>query len=213
MTIACRPVPARMPARMPAMRLSALLGALPVALLAALLAGCAAASAPPPVAAVAGPQLSPAEIVANALRDAATAEQAGDTAALARAVDVLDRAGAKVLDESGEDPLPGWRAQVPQTQAQAPWRGRPLGPGYRSGRLTGGGRDSFAQLFLSGTGASISLCAPNGDRLALRVLDPQARPVCNGQANCRWVPLFTQRYTIEVQNLGNADARYFLVVG
>ena len=29
---------------------------------------------------------------------------------------------------------------------------------------------------------------------------------------CRWVPLFTQRYTIEVANLGQEDARYFLVV-
>lgn len=82
--------------------------------------------------------------------------------------------------------------------------------------LNPGERETFNQLFLSGTGASIALSAPTGDRLALKVLDPQAKPICTDEtgkgALCHWVPLFTQRYTIEVTNLGKDDARYFLVV-
>ena len=83
-------------------------------------------------------------------------------------------------------------------------------------RIAAGGRDSFAQLFLSGTASTIAISAPSGDRVALSVMDKDDKPVCKREGArggaCRWVPLFTQRYTIEVQNLGASDARYFLVI-
>lgn len=158
---------------------------------------------------------NPAAALARAFADAADAEAKGDAKALAKAVRVIDASGSRPLVESTGDPLPGWRNRA--VAAGAPvYRGRPLGPGYRSGLLNPGGRETFNQLFLSGTGASIALSAPTGDRLALRVLDPQAKPICTDETGrggmCRWVPLFTQRYTIEVSNLGKGDARYFLVV-
>lgn len=179
------------------------------------LAACAhAADDAPPAAA----PVTRAEVLARALARAAEAEAAGEQtsaagSAQARAVSLVDRLGARALD-GGEDPVPAWRSAA--VHADPVMRGRPLGPGYRSGRIPAGRSESFAQLFLSGTGASITLSAPNGGRVAMRVIDPQAKTVCKGEANragtCRWVPLFTQRYTIEVANLGQEDARYFLVV-
>ena len=179
---------------------------------AAALAGCAASAqtevASTPAALTRGQQL------ADALAAAAAAEKAGDRAALTRAVALIDRMGARPLEGMGEDPVALWRAN--SASGEQPMRGRPLGPGYRSGRIPAGGAESFAQLFLSGAGASIALSAPNGGRVAMRVSDPQAKTVCKGEANrgstCRWVPMFTQRYTIEVANLGAEDVRYFLVV-
>lgn len=159
--------------------------------------------------------VNPAMQLARAFAEAADAETAGDAKALARAVRVIDASGSRPLAESNADPVPGWRSRTAGA-GNPPYRGRPLGPGYRSGLLNPGARETFNQLFLSGTGASIALSAPTGDRLALKVLDPQAKPICTDEtgkgAMCRWVPLFTQRYTIEVTNLGKGDARYFLVV-
>ncbi len=179
----------------------------------ALVVGGCANSAPPIAASSQIPAATRAQQVAAALDEAAQADASGNKAALSHAVAVLDRTGAHALD-GGIDPLPAWRARA--GNAPPPMRGSPLGPGYRSGRISVGGRDSFAQLFLSGTGASIALSSPSGDRVSLRVLDPQAHPICDDgnkkDRMCRWVPLFTQRYTIEVLNTGASDARYFLVV-
>ncbi|MDE2595238.1 MAG: hypothetical protein KGL44_00020 [Sphingomonadales bacterium] len=177
------------------------------------LTGCAASAQSDPMATTPATPLSRGEMLAGALAQAASAEQAGDRRALSHAVGVIDRLGAHPLD-GADDAVSPWRTVA--LQDMPPLRGRPLGPGYRSGRIPAGGTESISQLFLSGTGASIALSAPNGGRVAMRVIDPQAKTVCKGEANhggtCRWVPLFTQRYTIEVANLGAEDVRYFLVV-
>lgn len=182
--------------------------------LAAMLTASACASVPAGSAEAAGEQ-SVAVRLANALADAADAEGRGDTKTLAKAVQMIDGSGSHPLEASPSDPLPAWR-DAARGEATPPYRGRPLGPGYRSGKLGVGGRESFSQLFLSGTRATIALSAPTGDKLALRVLDPQAKPICTDESGrgglCKWVPLFTQRYTIEVMNRGAGDARYFLVV-
>jgi len=174
-----------------------------------------AAAAATGLPAVAKDAVNPAQQLAHAFADAADADARGDGKALAKAVRVIDASGSRPITESSSDPLPAWRERVAGA-GSPPYRGRPLGPGYRSGLLNPGERETFNQLFLSGTGASIALSAPTGDRLALKVLDPQAKPICTDEtgkgALCRWVPLFTQRYTIEVTNLGKDDARYFLVV-
>lgn len=186
--------------------------------LASILCLSLAACAGKPVQTASAPSVpSPAtraELIAQALEEAAAADAAGDAQGLARALRVVDAAGARPIAEVGEDPVPAWRSRA--TDAEPPLRGRPLGPGYRSGRIAAGGRDSFAQLFLSGTASTIAISAPSGDRLALSVVDKDDKPICKREGArggaCRWVPLFTQRYTIEVQNLGPSDARYFLVI-
>lgn len=181
---------------------------------AAALTASACASVPAGSAEAAS-ELSVAVRLANALADAADAAGRGDTKSLAKAVQLIDGSGSHPLEASPSDPLPAWRAAA-RGDATPPYRGRPLGPGYRSGKLGVGGRESFSQLFLSGSAATIALSAPTGDKLALRVLDPQSKPICTDESGrgglCKWVPLFTQRYTIEVMNRGAGDARYFLVV-
>ena len=178
------------------------------------LAACAGKPVPTASAPPASSPATRAELIALALEDAAAADAAGDAQGLARALRVVDAAGARPLEPAGEDPVAGWRTRA--ADAEPPLRGRPLGPGYRSGRIAAGGRDSFAQLFLSGTASTIAISAPSGDRVALSVVDKDDKPVCKREGArggaCRWVPLFTQRYTIEVQNLGPSDARYFLVI-
>jgi len=155
------------------------------------------------------------ERVALALASAQSAQARSDRDELARALGVIGRAGARPLDDwHGADPVPAWRALVPEN-VSTPMRGSPLGPGYRTGQVSAGRSDSFEQVFLSGKKASIALSTPGDTPLSLQVLDADRKPVCStGDARraCRWVPLFTQRYVIEVRNSGNRVADYFLVV-
>ena len=95
-------------------------------------------------------------------------------------------------------------------------RGRPLGPGFRSGSLPPGESEQLEQVFLSGKRASVALSAPSGARLKLEVADRSQEAVCGKEGNpthCQWVPLFTDRYRIRIVNPGRTEVRYFLVVG
>lgn len=154
------------------------------------------------------------ERVALALAAAQTAQSSSDRAGLARALGVIERSGARPLDDwKGPDPVPTWRAQI--ADGVAPMRGSPLGPGYRTGQVRAGRSDSFEQVFLSGRKTTIALSTPGNSPLTLQVLDADRRTVCStGDARraCRWIPVFTQRYVIEVHNAGNQLADYFLVV-
>jgi hypothetical protein len=184
---------------------------LPPALMSGVLALAALASACTGLAQEARPETG--EEVAAALARAQEAQAHPRHEGLAEALAVIAASGARPLPGwSGIDPVPGWRAQVPD--GHAPLRGSPLGPGYRSGQVPGGRSDSFEQLFLSGRKASVALSAPGNAPLSLRVLDAGHNPVCTADDRraCRWVPLFTQRYLIEVRNGGSRVADYFLVV-
>lgn len=167
-----------------------------------------------PISAAEQPSL--ADQVAAALARADVAARKGDRSGLSRALIELDVAGAHPLEATAPDPVVAWRSRA--MPAKVVLRGRALGPAYRSGRLAGNTRDSLAQLFLSGRDASVALSAPEGGRLAMTVRDKDERPVCRGETGsfarngCRWVPLYTQRYTIEVTNLGARDTTYFLVI-
>jgi len=152
--------------------------------------------------------------IARALSAAGEASMQEDKPRLASALALLDRAGARPAgDWQGPDPVPGWREKLGKTAQRL--RGSPLGPGYRCGQLDAGGSDRFDQVFLSGRRAKVALSAPGNAPLALRVLDAERKPVCAGDNTrqaCNWVPIFTQRYTIEVVNPGKRNADYFLVV-
>lgn len=154
------------------------------------------------------------ERVAMALAEAQTARDAADSNALARALGIIDRSGAHPLDGwTGADPVPEWRSLVPATGS--PLRGSPLGPGYRLGQISAGQSESFEQVFLSGRKASVSIATREGKPVSLRVTDGDKRVVCQsgqGSPACNWVPLFTQRYRIEVRNGGQQKANYYLVV-
>jgi hypothetical protein len=181
-----------------------------------LCAGTALAASYSPVAASQEDAPALGERVALALATAQTAQTRDDRDGLAQALGVIERAGARPLDDwRGDDPVPAWRALVPPAAAASPLRGSPLGPGYRTGKARPGTSDSFEQVFLSGKKASIAISTPSDTPLTLQVLDADRRPVCttaDARRACRWVPLFTQRYVIEVRNGGNRVAEYFLVV-
>ena len=138
----------------------------------------------------------------------------GDSETLARALGVIDRSGAHPLDGwTGADPVPEWRSTV--APAGSPLRGSPLGPGYRLGKVPAGQSESFEQVFLSGRKASVSVATQGGKPVSLRVTDGDKRIVCQSGRDgpaCNWVPLFTQRYRIEVHNGGQYLANYYLVV-
>lgn len=154
------------------------------------------------------------ERVALALASAQVAQGLPGHDGLAEALGVIARSGARPLDGwQGDDPVPVWRSLVPVDAS--PLRGSPLGPGYRTGKAQPGRSESFEQVFLSGKRASIALSTPGDSPVTLQVLDADRRPVCNtadARRACRWIPLFTQRYVIEVRNSGNRAADYFLVV-
>jgi hypothetical protein len=166
------------------------------------------------LAAQAAPAPALGEQVAAALSQGARASALDERDGVAKALSVIERSGAHPLPNwNGPDPVPGWRTFVPDETP--PMRGSSLGPGYRSGQVLAGRSEKFEQIFLSGQKASIALSTPGSAPLSLRVLDSDANPVCvsrNGRHFCRWVPLFTQRYVIEVRNPGDTVADYFLVV-
>ena len=180
-------------------------------MLASALGACA--SAPERPGPAQAPATAQADRVAEALLAADRAEQAGDGVALAAAIGVLDRLGAKPLDAAAGDPLPHWRSLA--DTGEPPLRGRPLGPGYRKGVIAPGQTERIEQLFLSGQRARIALTAPGQNRLNLTVDDAKQSSVCGAGARplrCEWVPLFTQRYTIAIANPGTAAAEYYLAV-
>lgn len=182
---------------------------------AALLAAAPALSAPVAPGDAARLPMARDERVAEALVTAQQAVISSDRVALADALRIVERSGARPLQGwSGADPVPAWRTLVPNAEG-AVLRGSPLGPGYRTGQVGAGKIDSFQQVFLSGRKASIALSTAGGEPLSLRVIDAERRPVCLADAPrraCRWVPVFTQRYMIEVRNGGQSQANYFLVV-
>jgi hypothetical protein len=181
--------------------------------LAAAFAGCSGGELTSAEAVNAEAAAEVSERVAQALADADAAAEAGDRTRLVQALRVIDAAGARALPEGDDDPLPAWRALA--NDAMTPTRGSPLGPGYRRGRLDSGQSARIEQLFLSGKRARIAISTPDSSALTLRVRDARDGAVCERSAapgGCQWVPVFTQRYSIEIANRGTRAARYYLVV-
>ena len=185
----------------------------PLVLACALVAGCASLPAQrPPAGAEAAPE-TPEGRLAAALAAADVAAASGDRPGLTRALADIEALGGRPDDAAGELQLAAWQART--GAASIPLRGRTLGRGYRSGTITPGSNMVIAQTFLSGQKASIAVSAVDGKALGLSVLDGKDKPVCREQsqrASCSWVPLFTQRHTIQVRNPGRREVRYYLVI-
>jgi hypothetical protein len=97
----------------------------------------------------------------------------------------------------------------------APFRGRALGPAYRSGKLEAGTELATEQVFLAGQKAVVALVPQPGRLLSIRVAAPD-KPICTlaaqaPRATCAWLPLFTTRVRISVANRGAVSASYYLV--
>jgi len=181
------------------------------ALVAALLAACASpVAAPSPNIAAPAAGLSDPARTARLLASAEMAWDAGRMGEVRAALASLDALGAKSLDE--RDPASEWGAAA--GYSEPPMRGRTLGPGYRRGTLEAGETMRLEQSFLSGERAMVSLSASQANRLALTVSHPDRRRVCAGSStpvDCSWLPLITQRFTIQITNRGPDRASYYLV--
>ena len=189
------------------------LGGAALICLAALAGGCAA---PAPVAVAAAPvQAGPAraERVAEALVLAERAERAADPAALVQAAARLERLGAKPGTPADEEAMQRWFASLPADTAAM--RGRALGPAYRSAALDPGATTQLNQTFLGGRSAQIVLRVSRGPTPRLVVRDQSDRQVCKVAADdplkCRWVPIYTQRHSIEIVNTGPKMSEFYIV--
>lgn len=187
---------------------------LPILSALAWLAGCAAPGGVEPAVPVqAVAPADRAERVAEALVLAARAERAQDPATLAQAAARLERLGAKPDTAADQAAMGRWLASLP-ADAQ-PMRGRALGPAYRSAALASGATTQLNQTFLGGRSAQIVLRVSRGPTPKLVVRDQSARPVCkpvtDDPVKCRWVPLYTQRHSIEIVNTGPQVSEFYIV--
>lgn len=182
--------------------------------LVAALAGCAAHGTEPHAAA-APSGASRASGVAADLAAADAAHGNGDKRVLASTLLRLGQRGARPLDDAvADDPVPAWRAAV--ADKLPPLRGRALGPGYVRGTLAPGNETSLNQLFLSGQAATIAADSQPQSELRLRIYDGDGKLVCDRTPaharDCRFTPVFTQRYRIELSNGGARRVNYYLVL-
>jgi hypothetical protein len=162
----------------------------------------------------AAPVLDTVERAAMLLAEAAREDS--DLADRTRAIQLLDRIGLRLGEDSETDPVAEWRkdAVVAGTEF-IPRRGRTLGPAYRSGWLGPGEEKALTQLFLAGESARISLSSPDRSAISLKVVDPAKQIICEKNlavsGRCEWMAVYTQRYQIIVSNPSTARIRYFLV--
>ena len=157
---------------------------------------------------------SPASRLARDMLAADAAFETGDRVALADAVQRIERQAPRPIDGAAPDPVRRWRAALPDVAP--PMRGRALGPGYVRGTLAPGAARRMDQLFLSGQATTVAANSRPQKDLRLKIFDGAGKLVCDRSPaharDCRFTPVFTQRYRIEVVNGGAATAHYYLVV-
>lgn len=141
------------------------------------------------------------------------AEAAPDAQARAPMMEQLNALNVAIAADADDNPLQEWRlAHVPY--AGPPYRGRTLGPAYRRARLAPGQSMEIGQVFYAGQRAEMR-AQTSGSEIALAVSDPREQPVCktqlSPQAMCRWLPVFTERYAITLENHGTRTASVYLV--
>ena len=184
-----------------------------------LLAACSAVGETPASASDVDRAVAPdaeaprAEQVAFLLARACEAARDGDPGELAAVLERLDAHGARPSNGEAESLVERWRRMAgPGTP---PRRGRLSGPAFSSGWIEGGKTVVTEQTFLAGQSASIALSVSQGPPVRIRVSERGAKPLCESrtrQASCRWTPIFTRRYRIEVENQSKERSHYHLVI-
>lgn len=186
------------------------------------------ACASPPVPVISGPNALASrvsdstrshDILTAALAKGDAARISGDGEQLQQAAVVLRSVGTK--QQGGEDLAANWQAEATRLGAKpvasVPYRGRVLGSAFSQGEIEGGSSYATQQMFLAGEPARISVVPRHGAILKLMVVDNGGKTLCDTQvdqpkATCDWLPVFTGRYRIVVQNSGDNKAGFYLVV-
>ncbi len=141
-----------------------------------------------------------------------------DAKSRAEAARVLDALGARPADEHEPNLPRTWEAIADRGQTvPPPFRGRILGPAYRTGQVAPGGIMTTEQLFMGGQPASLAVAPSAGAKLSVVVRDARGatlcqKPVTSPTAACYWTPPFATRAHIEISNQGAGEAKYYLVV-
>lgn len=181
--------------------------------------GGSAATVQPSVAAaptISAPSISSMPRASRLALDLADAEAAYDRqekVRLSKLVNGLYASGLAPKGGDQTDVLGMWaKASGGETQ---PYRGRLLGPAYVRGELAPGERWTSAQTFKSGEPSTLAVSHKGSGPVSISVSDQRARSVCrtadSRPPSCRFTPLYTQRYSIELVNEGTSRAVYFLV--
>lgn len=184
-------------------------------LLVGLVLGCTAPQATETLPAAALTRAAvPSNDVASDLAAADQAFKNGDAQTLSAILARLDNRGVRPLDDDAAQLLSSWADA--RTTDLPPLRGRLLGPGFHKGSLNPGQSQSLQQVFLAGEPATISLAGRSGQTMRLQLRDAKSRVICEYEPaagrTCRFTPVFTQRYSIDVANGGRSETTYFLVI-
>lgn len=151
--------------------------------------------------------------VAQALAQAETAYKQGAFDILGQIATSLNARGVKPYETGASDTIAMWHQAAGHTSP--PMRGRLLGPAYVRGELEPGEVWRSAQTFKSGETSTLAISHEGAGPVHMKVSDGKAREVCVAHKGdgkpCRFTPLFTQRYDIELMNEGDERAVYFLV--
>jgi hypothetical protein len=166
------------------------------------------------------PNQEPSEQVAVALSEGSVtaASSRPNRKKLRAAAQLLARLGARPADGDQADLGVAWEAKAgPASKADPIYRGRILGPAYRSGLVKPGMPAETDQLFLGGQPARLSVAPSKGARLTLALVNGKGEAICTSAvqqpaSTCRWVPAYAERVHIRIDNIGVAPASYFLVV-
>lgn len=151
--------------------------------------------------------------IADALAEAEAAHDTGANERLSLLVSALQASGTAPRDQAETDMVAQW-SQTAGLQT-IPYRGRLLGPAYVRGELAPGESWRSAQTFKSGVPSTLAVSHKGAGPVRMKVSDQRERLVCapgNGaKPACRFTPLYTQRYDIELINEGVGRAVYYLV--
>lgn len=177
-------------------------------------AGCSGAPAERPGQAAPTPaSLTSTERLADDLAEASHAYDNGDLSELTVRLRAIELAGAQPGDALGQASLVAWKGVVPP--GDIPLRGRVLGPAYLTGTLAAGAEIDTEQLLMGGQSVSIAAGTAPRKGLRLRIIRGDGKTVCEQTPaharECRFVPSYTQRFRIVLQNTGAGEARYHIV--
>lgn len=139
---------------------------------------------------------------------------------LIRATQILTVIGARPADAKADDLVKQWSeiALLQNPELAAPvYRGRILGPAYKSGTVLGSSSLVVEQLFLAGKKATVALVPSQQSKLTIHVSNSEGAPVCvkpgvKKKASCQWLPIFTDRFEIRIQNNSQSNVKYHLVL-
>ncbi|MEH6660049.1 MAG: hypothetical protein V7679_00250 [Parasphingorhabdus sp.] len=181
----------------------------------------AAAQTSPGQADIAKPAVDASAVMRTA--DAIVAGQLGaknsDAKALRTAAQTLESLGARPDDDQENNLSKSWSEQAstidPSTTPPV-YRGRALGPSYKKGMVSATARVSIDQIFLAGRKASVALVPASPKPMSIEISDGQGKNICTRHtsskpANCEWLPLFTERYKINIRTSESRPVTYYLV--